>query len=177
MVGTASEKSLRTLPDEDSGSKCLLGHAGQQDAAVVRMTTSSREPSQITVSPQAKAACSGQFPRSVAKPGSGEEATSVEPTAPCESRSTYWLRPRCTLPAPVGHTGADLASVGSEPLPVCHSSVFTNDLTGLQEQIRESLGISTKDRSLVLTPQPEKYSRLDEGGEELSAVSKNHYFG
>lgn len=89
MRRVAFKKSLRTPPDEDSSSKCQLEHPGQQDASVVRTATSSRKPSQLAVSPHAKAARSVQFPGSVAKLGSGEDATSVEPMAPCENTSTY----------------------------------------------------------------------------------------
>ena len=60
----------------------------------------------------------------------------------------YQLAPRCIAAAPVVNTDTDLASLGSEPLPICYSSVFTEDFTRFQMKIKMPSGTSTKDHQL-----------------------------
>lgn len=84
----------------------------------------------------------------------------------------YQLAPRCITAAPMVNRNTDLASLCSELLPICYSSVFTEDFTRFQMKIKMLSGTSTKDHQLSLSPSQKSTLSLNVKGKSCQWLAR-----
>lgn len=98
---------------------------------------------------------------------------SIKLKAPHENMRRYTsLAPRCITAAPMVNTDTDLASLCSEPLPICYSSVFTEDFTRFQMKIKMPSGTSTKDHQLSSSPSQKSTLSLNVKGKSCQWLAR-----